>query len=378
MRILRFSILIILLSSVLAACAANQITAEEVMQRMKDARESLQTVHGVADVTLTTPERSGSFTVEGWAKKSGTTDDPRTAMTRAKVLTASDPELANTEFVSNGETFWLYNPDANKVLTGNVRELDQGQVGADNQMAQMLRMQEWLQRLLDNSNVVLESQDEQVAGRDTYKVVLTPDAEMQQQLPFGSLLTTTLWIDQQTDLPVKAVVDARDQGSVEVTVNTLNVNQPLEDDVFTFTPPAGTEVIDATELIQRMRPQTTTLDQAREQASFPLLAPSNLPEGVQLDEVQVLQLRGETVIQNFSGSINFSLVQSKGDLQGDEQLPAGAEAQQINVRGQSAELITGGGAEQGTFLSWQENGVTIVIAGTLNSEQATTIAESLQ
>src|SRR3712207_4207699 len=122
MQTLRLSMLIVLLSAVLAACAADQVTAEEIMERMKAAREQLQTVHAVADITLTTPERNGTFTVEGWAQKTDATDaaGQPLVMTRAKVLAASEAELANTEFVNDGETFSLYNPAANKVLTGKV------------------------------------------------------------------------------------------------------------------------------------------------------------------------------------------------------------------------------------------------------------------
>jgi outer membrane lipoprotein-sorting protein len=380
MRILRIGSLVTMLGLLLAACAPREVTADEIMRRMETARNNLQTAHTIANLSLTSPDRSGTFSVEGWTKKTGQTDAAGKPITksRAKVLSASEQNVVNTEFVSDGDTFWLYVPSANKVITGKRSEMKRGEIGTADPAAQMLRMQEMLQQLIDGSNVTIENRSEQVAGRNTWKIRLTPKPETQQQLQLGNVIDTTLWVDQRSDLPVKALIDAKDLGRLEATLTTLDLNQPIADDRFTFTPPTGAEVINAAEIAKKARPQTTSLDDARKQASFPVLAPETLPSGVQLDEVQLLNLRGETVIQNYSGAINFSLVQGKGGLPGDERQPTGAQTQQVQVRGQSATLITGGQDQQGTFLRWQENGVTLVIAGTLTPDQASQIAESLK
>ncbi len=380
MQIFRIGSLLALIGLLLAACAPGEVTADEIKARMETARNNLQTAHVIADVALTSPQRSGTFTIESWAKKTDKTDAAGKPIGKlhAKVLNASEPDLVNTEFISNGETFWLYSPKANKVITGKLSELKQGHSGAADPAAQMLRMQEMLQQLIDGSNVTIENRSEQVANRDTWKIRLTPKPETQQQLQLGNVIDTTLWVDKQSDLPIKALIDAKDLGKLEATATTLDLNQPLADDRFSFTPPAGAEVINAAEIARQARPQTTTLEEARKQVSFSVLAPNTLPDGTQLDDVQVLRMRGETVIQNYSGALNFSLVQGKGSLPGENREPAGATTQQVTVRGQSATLITGGGAEQGTFLRWQENGATIVIAGPLTPDEAARIAESLK
>ena len=380
MQILRIASLLALVGLILAACAPQQVSADEIMRRMETARNNLQTAHVIADISLTSPDRSGTFTVESWAKKSGQTDAAGKPIgkLRAQVLKAAEQDLVNSEFVSDGDTFWLFTPKANKVITGKRSELKQGPAGAADPAAQMLRMQEMLQQLIDGSNVTIENQSEQVAGRDTWKIRLTPKPETTQQLQLGNMIDTTLWIDKQSDLPVKALIDAKDLGKLEATATTLDLNQPIADDKFIFTPPAGAEVINAAEIAKQSRPQTTTLDEARKQVDFAVLAPDALPNGVQLDEVQVLNMRGRTVIQNYSGAVNFSLVQGKGRFPGEDREPAGAQSRQTTVRGESATLITGGGAEQGTFLRWQENGVTIAIAGTLTPDEAARIAESLK
>jgi outer membrane lipoprotein-sorting protein len=379
MRVLRFGIVLSLVSLLLAACGT-QLTAEQIMDRMEQARANLQTAHVVADVAITSPEENGTVQVEGWAEKTEQTDanGQPVSRLRANVLQASEADLVGTQFVSDGSTFWLYNPSKNTVLTGSQSDLKRDDLGGQDSTMQMLQMQEMLQRLLDGSDVTVESQDEQVAGRTTWKVKLQPKAETQEELQLGSLITTYLWIDQATDLPVKARLEAGSQGTVEATATTLDLNQPIDAAQFQFMPPAGAEVVNVADLAEQLEPESTTLEGAKTQASFPVLQPAALPDGVQLQDVQVMQMRGETVLQFYGGTANFTIVQSQGDAPGEQAAPAGADVQEVTVRGQQAELITASGAEGGTVLRWSEDGISFVIAGTLSADQATALAESLQ
>lgn len=380
MKLLRVSTIGVLMSLLLVACAGNAPTAQETMDRMQAARENLRTAYTVVEVTLDAPERSGAFKVEAWAAKTGATDAASRPIgqLRAKVLNADDAALVGTEFVNDGRTFWLYNPHANTVITGSVSDLKRGDIGAQDPTAQLMRMQEMLQRVIDGSEVVIEEHDARVAGREAWQVRLTPKPETTQELQLGSQITTRLWIDKATDLPIKSVIDAGSLGRAEATATELELNEALPEGIFTFTPPTDADVSNAADIMRKARPQTMSLDDARAQVDFPLLSPSPLPADTQLEQVQVLALRGTTVIQNFGGALVFSLVQGRGDFPGDDRAPAGAETRTITVRGQPAILITGSGAEQGSLLRWEENGVTIVIAGALSPEQASAIAESLQ
>lgn len=380
MRLFRFITFFSIVGLLLAACATQQVTAEEIMQRMRDARDKLNSAHVVADVALKTPERNGTFTVEAWAEKSGRTDAAGKPITKSRleVKQASEADLRGAIAVNDGETVWLYMPAQKRAVKGTLSELQKGGGGED-RMQQMLQLQEALQRVLDGSDVVLESENEQVAGKNTWRIRLTPKPETQQELQLGSLVDTRLWIDQASDLPVKAQIDAKDLGNAEAEAKTLELNVPIAAGTFVFTPPAGTEVVDAADLIEKTRPQTVTLDEARKAVSFTLLTPEPLPAGVQLEEVQLMAARGETVIQNFGGASVFSVVQAKGGFPGDEQAPAGAKARKVTVRGHEAVLITSGsGEEQGTLLRWEENGITIVVAGAISPDQAIGVAESLK
>ncbi len=382
MRTLRWMLILVLATLMMAACGRDdKVTAEQIMDGMRQAREKTQDVHAVAEVVTSGTQEDGKFVTELWMRKSGETDaaGKPIAQSRAKVLETSRAELLGTEMVNDGATVWIYNPDRNTVITGKIADLKQGAVGAQDPTAQMLRMQEQLQQVLDGSDVEILAENEPVAGLDAWKVKLTPKPETTQQMGIGSVIETTLWIDHEHYVPLKGIMDAKDLGRVDMTVRQIDVDKGIDPATFAFTPPPSADVIDAAELARNARPTTTTLDEARETTSFALLAPATLPEGVVLDEVQKLGMGGETVIQNYSGTLAFSLVQTKGDENlGDREAPAGAQIQQVTVRGQEAALITGSGTEQGVFLRWQENGITVVIAGALSADQAQAIAASLR
>ena len=382
MRMLRFIAVVLFTSLLFAACSqGEQVTAEKIIEGMKQTRETTRDAHVVAELNTTGGEGSGSFVVEIWTRKSDKRDaaGKELVQTRAKVLEAKKDDLVGSEFVSDGETIWLYNPKENKVITGKLQDLKQGDVGTQDPTAQMMRMQEQLQKLLDGSDVEILSDNETVAGLPAWKVQLTPKAETTEQLQLSSVVNVTLWVGKDRYLPLKANIDADPMGTLDGVVREIKINEGVDGDQFTFTPPAGAEIVDAAELAKQARPQTTTLQDARANASFAVLSPEPLPQGIKLDEVQVLSMGGETVIQNYSGTVSFSLVQSKaGDGFDDRGAPTGAQTQTVTVRGETGTLITGAGNDQGTLLRWQENGVTIIVAGTLNAEQAQKIAASLK
>lgn len=384
MRLSRWLAVGLLTTFALVGCANGEnLTAQQIMDRMKQTRENTRDAHVIGDVAMTGGQQDGSFTVEAWMKKSDKQDALGKPITQAHVvvLKASKPELQDTELVNDGTTVWIYSPSQKKVITGKLQDLQKGKVGAQDPTAQMMRMQEQLQQLLDGSDVVLAAENEPVAGMDAWKIKLTPKPETAQQMQLGSLVETNLWISHQGYMPLKALVNAGSMGKLEATVQKIELNSKkgIDPAKFTFTPPAGVEIVDAAKLAEKARPSTTNLDEARKSSSFRVLAPKQLPDGVKLEEVQKLSMGGEAVIQNYGGTVEFSLVQTKGERAfGENATPFGAKTTTVQVRGHEATLITGSTQERGTLLRFKENGVNIIIAGTLSPEQAEAIAESLQ
>jgi outer membrane lipoprotein-sorting protein len=359
----------------LSACGANQLSAEQIVQRMEATRAATNDAHATVALDFTTDQQNGSFVVEGWLKKTDRTDEAGQPISklRAEVKSASQPEMAGAIIVSDGDTFWLYSPSRNQVVTGSRADLPRG-MGAGGPTAQVL--QDMLQRGMSALNVEVQG-EEQVAGVNAWKLKLTPKADTQQQLQLDGIVEATMWVDEARALPLKLAIDAKDMGKGTVEVRSIETNTGLADDLFTFTPPDGATVTQVADIAAQAAPRAATLEEARSQVSFTLLAPGNLPQGTTLTAVQLVG--DKTVIQNYGGgALSFSLVQSAEDMGRDRQPPAGSQVQEITVRGQPATLITGSGSEQGSLLRWEENGVRIIIAGTLSADDARAVAESLR
>lgn len=377
---LRISLFILLIAfgiPLLAACAQEQMTAEEIVARVEQARDAMQDVHATVALDFTTSEKDGTILVEGWLKKTDLTDDDGHAIyqARAEVLEASEADMVGSTMVSDGETFWLYNPAENKVVTGNKADMPErsGPVPEDATAA----LQDIVTRGLEAFDIELVGEDV-VAGNTTWQLELSPTSDTEQQLQLDGLVEIYMWVDQERDLPLKMSVDASDMGQGSVEVQSITIDSGLPDDLFTFPIPEGAEVVDAADLAAQYQPQMVTLDEARELVDFTLLTPTSLPGEATLVEVQVLQ--NQTVILNYVGSdVTISVVQSSRDVGDGRQPPVGSEVRQVSVRGHDATLITGDGDQQGSLLSWQESDdVRMVIAGTLSGDEAVAVAESLE
>jgi outer membrane lipoprotein-sorting protein/predicted Fe-Mo cluster-binding NifX family protein len=373
----RYTLFLVMLigALLLAACGQSLPTAEEIVQRMEAARAATNDAHGVVAVDFTSPEQSGRIVVEGWTQKTGATgpDGEPISRVRAEVREASQEGLAGTIAVSDGETFWLYNPAENKVITGAAGEMKDATAGTPAGAATAL------------TDIVGEGLDalelevvgtEQVAGKDTWKVNFTPKAETSAQLQLDGVVEGTMWVDEQLALPLKLTLDASDLGSGNVEVRQLETNTGLSPDLFTFTPPAGAEVVQAKDLIAANQPKAATLDEARAAASFALREPTYLPAGMALVEVRTVG--DATVIMNYAGEGgSVSVVQSSEEVGRDREPPAGSQVQDVQVGSAPATLITGGDG-QGSLLRWEQDGVRYVVAGTLSGDEAVKVAEGLQ
>ncbi|NNJ12819.1 DUF4367 domain-containing protein [Chloroflexales bacterium ZM16-3] len=367
-------ITLIISSLLLGACAAKLPTADEIVAKMEAARASTNDVHATVAINFTSPDQTGSMVIEGWMQKlPDAADGQPKARVRAEVLEASQADLVGSLVVSDGQQFWLYNPAKNTVVVGTADEMKNQSPSTPAGATQML--QDVIQKGLDAVDLEVQG-EEQVAGKNTWKVKVTPKPETTANLQLAGVVDGTMWVDEELAMPLKLSVDASDFGSGTVEVQGIEVNAGVSDDLFTYTPPADATVVQAADLIAQMAPKPATLEEARSSVSFTLREPSYLPAGLALVEVRVVGT--DTVIMNYNGdSGSMSLVQSNGDVGNDREPPAGSNVQQITVRGQQATLITGADG-QGSLLRWDEGGIKTVIAGTISGDEAVKVAEGLK
>jgi outer membrane lipoprotein-sorting protein len=344
--------LLLVLSLPLAGCG-QKITAEEIVAKMQETMESTQDAHAVVVVHVDAQGITLSATAEVWEKSPN--------KLRAEVLTASKPDLVGSTMVSDGKQGWYYDSRRDVVMVGTVDEID---TPVSPEM--LNELQEIIQEVLDVSDVKLEG-EETIAEREAYRLVVSPKEEADQEILPGNG-TATLWVDKEQWIVLKATYEASVFGQGSMEIQSFEMNPGLSDDLFTYEVPEGAEVID----VQAQEPVPLTLDEAKEQAGFPLLQPEYIPEGATLIEVFKM---GDSIILRYdhSAEISFAI------MQGTELAspPPLGESQNITIHGQSATAITDE-ASGNTFLYWTENDVTVTIAGHISLSEALQVAESLK
>lgn len=346
-----FSLLLALTVSV-AGCGS-QLTAEEIVAKIQETVASTEDAHAVVTTSFDMQGIDMSVTAEIWEKSPN--------MLRVQVLNATEPRLADALMVSDGQQVWLYEPARNRVEFGPV-----GEVETTLPQEMLSTSQEAIQKVLDASDVELVG-EETVAGRNAYKLTVSPKEEGEERL-FPGNGTATLWIDQEQWIVLKAYYEASAFGEGGMEVQSFELNPGLTEDLFRFEVPEGATVID----IEAQRPVPMTLDEARAGAGFPLLVPEYVPEHATL--IEVFKTGDSFVLRyDHSTQVSFAIVQGP-ELAGPPPL---GQSQDVSVRGQSATVISdevGGN----TFLYWTENGVTVTVAGHIALGEALRVAESLR
>lgn len=382
------SSVLLIISLVLSACAREEITAENIVTKMRQSQVATNDMHAVVRVDYTSPDQTGFINAEYWTRKTGTKDAVGNDISalRVKILDSSQADAIGTEAVFDGDKGWVYTPKSNTAYVGSKAEIEANKPernngGPTNQTEMLLQLQGFIQKGLDAINIEIQG-EEKVIGADAYKLKITPKPEAQAdlKLPIELLVETTLWVDSTRWMPLKLIVDAKDMGKVEIAAQSLDINAGVDAAMFAAQPPAGAKIVKLADMLKEMKKSEaapTTLEEARTQAGFPVLSAPDGTAGAALVGVQLIKLpQGSAIVQNFSGAgVEWSLVQSQGDNKQAGRASQGGTP--VDVRGVKGTLIEGKG-NVGTLLTWQEGTVTFVVAGNLSAENALVVAAALK
>jgi len=369
--------MIVLVSALLVGFFSLNPSAEDVLVQTIETLETITDAHAVVEFNLDTVENKASGTVEVWGRKAE--DGP--GMFRLEVLEASDIALVNAVVVSDGETIWAYDSAENKVLTGTfdeVMEMVEQNDALAERKSEMPNFEngdfEYPENAEEGIQLLMEYFDVDNTGTDTinaeptYLLKFVPIAD---QMPAEFVAVggyINLWIDKDRFVPLAAAYAGGTFGEVSVSVKSLELNTGLGDALFTFETPPGAEVMGFAAIM----PQSVSLEEADASAEFHILAPMEIPEGATL--VDALDVQGAIVLRyTLPEGGSFTIAQGVSE----EALPQLPEAESVNVRGAPAKLYID---EDGSrvLLTWVEAGIAYSIAGDLTTEQAVSIAESLQ
>ena len=365
------TVVVALLAALVSAFVMMQPTAKDILTQTLETSKTIENGHAVVNINVDSPEEKASATVEVW----GVHAEDGPGAFRLEVLETDKQEAVGMVVVSDGETVWAYSPAKNTVFTGT----------ADEAKAAMEEKQpmskEFDKEEFDHPETAEEAVDkllekfeasrtgtEMIADANAYQLELKPVPEQMsaEYTAVGGLIN--LWIDQNRSVPVAMAYTGGAMGEVRITALEMEVNQGVDEALFTFEIPDGAKVVGFAD----MKPESISLDEAVASAEFDILTPDVVPAGATL--VDVLNAKGMIVQQyTLPESGSFSIAQ--GQL--EETKKPSNEEQAMEVRGVAGSLFS---SEDGSkvALSWTEGEVTFYVAGNITAEQALEIAESLK
>jgi outer membrane lipoprotein-sorting protein len=246
------------------------VSAQQILKRAWSAASSPQTngIHSFEMVAETT--------IAGGQPTGITSVPPATGETRSQlhtwyqepdhwrferiflVLPNRQPEANPSVTVADGISIWSYDPEQN-LLQIHDGIFGVGAKGSGSWLG-MYGASGGLDAILENEercfDPVLAGQKDLVAGRKTYRIYLGPTKCLSGSGVFPG--PQTLWIDQESYFILKwQILDPNNEQIVyEMEVTQIQYNQPLFADLFTFTPPPETEILDDREAAQK---ETSTL-----------------------------------------------------------------------------------------------------------------------
>lgn len=138
----------------------------------------------------------------------------------------SDP--AGDVMVADGRYFWLYYPstDRTQVIRTSIAN-GAGQVDLQRQF-----LSNPAQRYVSTL-----AGEESVGGRPAYVLSLVPRGDSPYRL-------LRVWVDKSDHLVRRFEMTEENESVRRVELSNLRINGPVADNLFTFTPPAGTQVFD--------------------------------------------------------------------------------------------------------------------------------------
>lgn len=390
--------LILTLASVGLVAARIIPDADELLARSIETLETIQDGHAVVEVTADIPaemmEQMGSElpidslngTFEIWARReAGPNGEPAV---RFEVLDAAKTELIGLTAVSDGTQFWIYDPNRNAVVVGQAEDMmmilaqkmtehegkwdgNEGRMeGFDPETADMPENpEEAVARFLEYFTAERTGSDA-LAGSDAYRLRLIPIAEkMPEEVRLAGGFVN-VWLRSSDQLPVGVEYAEGSAGYAKVTATTAEINTGLDDAIFTFDIPEGTEIVQATDLIAAME----AAHEASQDVEIDALTPTVVPDGATAEEPA--RVAG-AVVQRFNLPEDKSFFVAQGNGFPVEAPEDATSNETVTVRGVEGTLFTN---DEGTrsLLTWQENGVTFLIGGDVSAEQALAIAESLE
>ena len=369
--------IVVLIASVALVAFALQPSAKDLMLQAIETMQTTTDGHAVATFSMTTPEKNATGTLEVWGKFS---EDPETPPSfRVEVLDASEADMVGLTAVSDGNNFWMYDPTEHKVLVTTAEE-------AADMMAERMEgkdFEDFEHEEFDHEDVdhpetpeeavdkLLEYftaeriADQQIGDTNAHGLRLIPIPEQMPDEVRAAGGFIRAYVRPEDGAPLSVEYAEGMMGSGSATATLLEINQGVDDSLFTFAIPEGAEIV----TLEDLKPEELTAEEA---AELDILSPASLPEDASY--VGTTNMRG-AIVQRFNRADGSSFTVSQGPAnavseRGDTGVP-------VTVRGIEGTLFTSDEGDQ-ALLTWSDGATTFWVGGNVSGDEAIAIAESLE
>jgi len=318
---------LVLVTTLLLGCT--QMSAEEIAKKMEEKYKSIEDMKGT--ITITTEFQgekqvhTTSFAMKGNKYRS---------------------EDENSIIVSNGKTMRIYDKKKNEVVKMELPETEKPEFDYG----------KFIKNMLENNDVKLAG-GEKVSGRDCYVIEVTPKNET-------FYAKQKLWIDKEFWYPIKIEINYGEFSSA--IEYQIEFNTGISDDVFEFTPPEGTKVVE-----QKFEmPKKLTIEDAQKQVNFTIITP-DYTAGYEFSHAMAFKFGNKEAVSLYYKKDEKMLTISESTGSESRPMPNATKVKIEDREGEVAEIFGN------RMLRFHIDGIEVVIAGKVSKEELVRVAESM-
>ncbi|RPF57091.1 LolA family protein [Aquisalibacillus elongatus] len=327
-------ILLLSMVGLLAACGEN--TADDVVNSLNKKVEDMQSFKATAEMEIETGEEPQKFDVQVWHKK----DD------YYKVILENElDEKGNQVILRNDEGVFVLTPSINKSYK------------FQNDWPKQHSQPYLLNSLVSDINN--DSDREFKSTENFYEFTVKTNYKGNQQLP-----TQKIYFHKKTHEPAHVrVLNSQNETMVKVDFTEFEMNAEMTEDEF-----------DTERNLAEGTISVPTMSELEEQ-SMSVYYPTNLPEGVEFTNEEVISFDGgERSILSYEGDKHFTLMQEMYNAG----FPTSVEVP-VYAKGEMVDLGFTTGHLTNNTLEWQQDGMSFVLASdSLTVAEMVEVAKSVQ
>lgn len=323
---MRKVLIVLTITTIFLACI--QLSAEQIVEKMKEKYNSTKDMKGVMIVTTNLGKQQ--------------TQTTKFAMKKPNKWKTEDENILT---ISNGKTMWIYDKQKNEVAKFNLPEVKQPEFDYGKIVKDML----------EKYDIELVGEDK-ISNRNCYVIELKPKGK-------DYFINQKLWVDKEYWYPLKIEIN---YGNFSSTVEYKNVefNAGISDEEFEFKPPEGAKIVEK----ELKLPEKLTIEEAQKRVNFTILKP-RYTAGFTFDYAMVFE--GFVQLYYEKGDDVMVISERVGGSGESKSLPNAKKVKISDIEGEVAEVF---GAR---MLKFSLNNVEISISGKLSEEELIKVAESM-